>query len=152
MPTTPRPRVALACALALPLLLAGCAGAVEVGVPGAAGSPACTAASEHWPQELSGQAPVETDPSDPAVRAWGDPAIVARCGVPAMPPTDEQCVVVDEIGWVAEDLGDGTRLTSFGHDPAIEVIVPQEQGPGPLLLPAFSEAVEELPTNGRECS
>ena len=61
-------------------------------------------------------------------------------------------VVVDEVGWVAEDLGDGTRLTSFGHEPAIEVIVPQEQGPGPLLLPAFSEAVEELPTNGRECS
>ena len=59
---------------------------------------------------------------------------------------------MDEIGWVAEELGDGTRLTTYGHDPAIEVIVPDEHGPGPLLLPAFSDAVEELPTNGRECA
>lgn len=124
----------------------------EVGIPLRADDPACAAASTHWPDEVDGETTRETDPSDPAVRAWGDPAVVARCGVPAMPPTQDQCVVVDEIGWVAEDLGDGTRLTSFGHDPAIEVIVPQVHGPGPLLLPAFSDAVRELPTNGRECS
>lgn len=125
---------------------------VEVGIPLRAGDPACTAASGHWPEEVDGEASRVTEPSAAAVRAWGDPAIVARCGVPAMPPTQDQCVVIDGIGWVAEDLGDGARLTTYGHDPAIEVIVPQEQGPGPLLLPAFSDAVRELPSNGRECS
>lgn len=139
-------------ALSAALLLAGCGDAVEVGVPADAGSRACTAASMHWPQTLAGQEMRQTDPSDPAVRAWGDPAIVARCGMPPMPPTEDTCVVVDDIGWVAQDLGDGTRMTSFGQDPAIEVIVPAEQGPAPLLLPAFSAAVEELPTNGMTCS
>lgn len=136
----------------MPLLLAGCGGAVEVGVPDAADSPPCVAAAKHWPSALADLEVRETDPADPGVRAWGDPAIVARCGMPALGPTQEQCVVVDEIGWVAEELGDGTRLTTYGYDPAIEVIVPDEHGPGPLLLPAFSKAVEELPTNGRECA
>lgn len=127
-------------------------GPVEVGMPPAADHPACVAAARHWPEELQGLVPRETEPSGPSIRAWGDPAIVARCGMPALGPTQDQCVVVDEIGWVAEELGDGTRLTTYGHDPAIEVIVPDEHGPGPLLLPAFSDAVEELPTNGRECA
>lgn len=127
-------------------------GPTEVAMPPAADHPACTAAAEHWPDELQGLTPRETEPSHPSIRAWGDPAVVARCGMPAMPPTEDQCVVVDEIGWVAEDLGGATRLTSFGRDPAIEVIVPGEQGPGPLLLPAFSDAVEQLPTNDYTCS
>lgn len=121
-------------------------------MPPAGDSPGCAAAAEHWPERLSDLEARETDPSSPAIRAWGDPAVVARCGMPAMPPTEAQCVVVNDIGWVAEELGDGTRLTSFGRDPAIEVIVPDEHGPGPLLLPAFASAVEELPTNGYECS
>ena len=136
----------------MPLLLAGCGGAVEVGVPDAADSPPCVAAAKHWPSTLNDLEVRETDPADPGVRAWGDPAIVARCGMPALGPTQDQCVVVDEIGWVAEELGDGTRLTTYGHDPAIEVIVPEEHGPAPLLLPAFSDAVEELPTNDYRCS
>lgn len=152
MPTPARPRRRIALALCLPFVLAGCGSAVDVGIPQAADSAECAAASTHWPSTLSGEEGRETDPSDPAVRAWGDPAIVARCGLPGLPPTEEQCIVVDDIGWVAEDLGDGTRLTSFGHDPAIEVIVPKDQGPGPLLMPAFSDAVKELPTNGLECS
>lgn len=141
--------LALVCALPL---LAGCGGAVEVGVPDAADSPPCVAAAEHWPDRLGDLEVRETDPSATGVRAWGDPAVVARCGMPAMPPTEEQCVVVDDIGWVAEELGDGTRLTTFGYDPAIEVIVPEAHGPGPLLLPAFADAVAQLPTNGRTCS
>lgn len=125
---------------------------MEVGIPPAADSPACTAAAERWPTDVSGLEPRETTPSSPAIKAWGDPAVVARCGMPAMPPTEEQCVVVNGIGWVAEDLGDGARLTTFGRDPAIEVIVPGEHGPGPLLLPAFSAAVKELPTNDYTCT
>lgn len=152
MPTTLRSRAALGGVLALPLLLGACSGAVEVGVPQHADGAACTAAAKHWPDELGDLEPRETDPSSPAVRAWGDPAVVARCGQPPVAPTEDACVVVDDIGWVAEELDGGTRLTSFGHDPAIEVIVPEEQGPGPLLLPAFADAVEQLPTNGLECT
>lgn len=133
------------------LVLAGC-GSVDVALPARADSSACDAAADHWPEELAGLDPTETDPSDPAIRAWGDPAVIARCGMPALGPTKEQCVVVDEVDWVAQELSDGTKMTSFGRDPAIEIIVPQEHGPGPLLLPAFTEAVQELPRNGLTCT
>ena len=139
--------------LAAVLVLGGCSSAVEVGVPEDAGHEACTQAGAQWPDEVSGDLePVETDPDDPAVAAWGDPAVIARCGMPALGPTEDQCIVVDGVDWVAEELDDGTRLTAFGRDPAIEVIVPEEHGPAPLLLPAFSDAVKELPRNDYSCT
>lgn len=139
-------------AVVIMLVLSGCSSAVDVRLPGAAGSAACGAAGAQWPVEVGGLATVETDPSDPAVHAWGEPAVVARCGVPALGPTTDDCVVVDGVDWVAEDLDDGTRLTTFGRDPAIEVLVPDAHGPAPLLLPAFAEAAAELPRNDLACT
>ncbi len=134
------------------LLLSGCSSAVEVAIPPEADHEACVAASERWPDEVKGQSGGETDPSDPAVATWGEPPIVARCGMPPLGPTEDECVVVDGIDWVAEDLDDGTRLTTFGRDPAIEVIVPQEHDPAPLILPAFSDAATQLPRTDYACS
>ena len=59
------------------------------------------------------------------------------CGLPAPAPTTDSCVVVDGVDWVVRELTDGTAVT-FGREPAIEVLVPQEHGPVPLLLPAFA--------------
>lgn len=148
----PSPRRLLAPLLVAGLLLSGCSSAVEVAIPPAADHEACVAASAQWPDEVKGQGEDETDPSDPAVAAWGEPPIIARCGMPPVGPTEDECVVVDGIDWVAEDLDDGTRLTTFGRDPAIEVIVPQEHDPAPLLLPAFSDAATQLPRTDYACS
>lgn len=131
--------------------LSGCSSAVEVSVPGAAGSAACAASARHWPATVSGMARRDTSPASPGVRAWGDPAVVARCGVPALAPTTDECVEVDGVGWVAQPLSDGTRFTSFGTDPAIEVLVPRAHGPEPLLLPAFTAAAQALPHTGLAC-
>lgn len=148
-----RARAAAASSIALGgLLLTACGGPVEVAVPVAADAPACADVSEYWPDEIAGMSPTETDPDHPAVIAWGDPAVIARCGMPALGPTENQCIVVNGVDWVAEDLGDGTKLTTFGREPAIEVLVPEEHGPGPLLLPAFEEAAKQLPTNDYACS
>ncbi len=86
-----------------------------------------------------------------AAGAWGNPAVIARCGVPALAPTATPCIEVDGIGWIPQDLSDGTRLTTFGTDPALEVLVPAAHGPAPLLLPAFDAAAMALPRNGLEC-
>ncbi len=91
-----------------------------------------------------------TDPRD--VRQWGDPAIIATCGWPALGPTSDQCLDVDGVDWVAHELSDGVRFTTFGRDPAIEVLVPDAYAPAPLLLPAFNPAARALPENGRTCS
>ncbi len=86
------------------------------------------------------------------IRVWGDPAIIATCGWPALGPTSDQCLDVDGVDWVAQPLSDGVRFTTFGRDPAIEVLVPNAYAPAPLLLPAFNPAAKALPTNNRTCS
>ena len=80
----------------------------------------------------------DTDPDSPGVAAWGDPAVIARCGVAALGPTDTECLEVDGVGWIPDPLSDGTRFTSFGTDPALEVLVPKAYAPEPLLLPVFA--------------
>ncbi len=131
-------------------VLSACSSAVEVAVPAGAG-PACAAAAGRWPASVSGMARRDTSPSSPAVAAWGDPAVIARCGVAALAPTSTECVEVDGVGWIPEPLSDGTRFTSFGTDPAVEVLVPKAYAPEPLLLPAFAAVASALPRNGLRC-
>ena len=93
----------------------------------------------------------DTTPDSRSVAAWGDPAVVARCGVAAPGPTDVECVEVDGVGWIPESLSDGIRFTTFGTEPAIEVLVPAAYPPEPLLLPTFGTAAKALPRNGLVC-
>ncbi|NHA68161.1 DUF3515 family protein [Phycicoccus flavus] len=136
-----------AAATAAAVLLSGCSSAVEVAVPGAGA--AC--GEVPWPSTVSGLDRRATDPTDPAVAAWGDPAVVARCGVAAPGPTSTECLEVDGAGWIPEPLSDGTRFTSFGTQPALEVLVPSAYDPAPLLLPAFTAAAKALPRNDLRC-
>ena len=77
--------------------------------------------------------------------------VVARCGVAALAPTETECLEVDGVGWIPEELSDGIRFTSFGTDPALEVLVPRDYAPEGLLLPAFADAASALPGNGLAC-
>ncbi|MGA8047907.1 MAG: DUF3515 family protein [Dermatophilaceae bacterium] len=129
--------------------MTACSAAVEVAAPDLATDPAC--ASVAWPQTVSGLERTATDPEGSWVAAWGDPAVIARCGLPALEPTTFDCVDVDGTDWVVRELSDGTAMSTYGTDPAIEVLVPAEYGPGPLLLPAFGAVVRDLPDNGRSC-
>ncbi len=54
-------------------------------------------------------------------------------------------------GWIPQALSDGTRFTSFGTDPAVEVLVPKTYAPEPLLLPVFAPVAKALPGNGLAC-
>ncbi|QKE84220.1 DUF3515 family protein [Arthrobacter sp. NEB 688] len=129
------------------VLLCGCSSAVEVSVPG--GAAGC--GDPRWPATVGGQERRDTDPAGGAVAAWGDPAIVARCGVGALAPTETECIEVDGVGWIPSELTDGTRFTTFGTDPALEVLVPSAYDPAPLLLPAFDEVAQALPRNDLRC-
>lgn len=131
-------------------LLAGCSAPVEVGVPDEADSPAC--AQIRWPQTVAGQGRVITSPREGWVAAWGDPAIITRCGLPALEPTALDCVDVDGIDWIVREFPDGMGMSTYGTDPALEVLVPDAYGPGPLVLPAFSEIARSLPRTGQQCT
>jgi len=132
-------------------VLSGCSSAVEVTAPPQARSAACAAAADRWPATVSGKGRVDTTADTDAVAAWGDPPVIARCGLSALGPTTEQCLDVDGVDWVVRQASDGAVFTTFGRDPAIEVLVPRAYAPEPLLLPAFGPAVTALPSNGRTC-
>jgi hypothetical protein len=153
--STPRrtTRAGLLTALgALALLLGGCSSGVEVSVPAGASSPACAAVAARWPTTVGGKAAVETSPADPAVHAWGDPPVIARCGLPEPGPTTDQCLGVSGVDWVAHRLSDGVRFITYGRSPAVEVLVPSDYGPEPLLLGAFTRAAQAVPQGERRCS
>ncbi|MER7071290.1 hypothetical protein [Terrabacter sp. NPDC000476] len=130
--------------------LSGCSRAPEVALAPQARAPVCTAVP--WPADVSDRARVATTPDDPSVAAWGDPALIARCGLDPLGPTTDDCVTVDGVDWVVRSLSDGSAATTYGRDPAVEVLAPAAYGAVPLLLPAFSAAARALPENGRHCS
>jgi hypothetical protein len=139
------------------LLVLGVAGAVlsavwprgvDVAVPSYRGT-GCDPVG--WPSQVGGHELVSTSPLSSRAAAWGDPAVIATCGWPALGPTDQECLDVDGVYWVVESLSDGVRFTTYGREPAIEVLVPHAYAPEPLLLPAFGPAAKGLPSNGREC-
>ena len=87
----------------------------------------------------------------PTVHAWGDPAIIARCGVTSPGPTASGCVSVDGIDWVGSKLSDGGRYVTYGRTPAIEVLVPSKYDNLPPLG-AFTEAAKQIPQGSHRCS
>jgi hypothetical protein len=141
-------------------LLSGCSDAVEVTPPPHV--TACEPATAQWPTRVAdresravdvvgGEGLGEVIGREADAKAWGDPAVIASCGWPALGPTDKECLDVDGVYWVVEQLSDGVKFTTFGRDPAIQVLVPDAYKPEPLLLPAFGPGAEALPTNGRSC-
>lgn len=117
--------------------------------PDEAAHPAC--AQVPWPQDVSGHERTATSPEGPWVAAYGDPAIIARCGLPALEPTTLDCVNVDGVDWIMREFSDGVALSTYGTDPALEVLVPDTYGPGALMLPAFTEAAQSLPQTEQHC-
>ena len=132
------------------MLLGACSRAPQVALAPASAAPACASAA--WPATVAGRDRVTTDPESGSVAAWGDPALIARCGLAALGPTTDDCVTVDGVDWVVRSLSDGSMATTYGRDPAIEVLAPSAYGPVPLLLPAFTPVASSLPQNGRHCS
>ena len=149
---TPVPaRVLGALGIAAAVALTGCSSAVDVSAAPGAGSPGCLEAAQAWPGTVSGLERREVAGGARGAAAWGDPPIIARCGVAAVGPTTAGCLEVDGVGWVGEELSDGTRMTTFGTDPAIEVLVPGAYGEAGMHLPVFTAAAKALPTNGLHC-
>lgn len=131
------------------VVLSGCTATPDVSAAPSADHPAC--ASPEWPTSVSGHDRVITSPELPSVAAWGDPAIIARCGLPALSPTTLECLTVNGVDWVLRPLSDGSAATTYGTDPAIEVLVPAAYGAAGMHLPVFTPVAEQLPHNGRRC-
>lgn len=124
---------------------------VPVSAPPAATDPACARLAERLPATVRRHGRVPTTSPSPAVAAWGRPAVVWRCGVSPPGPTSRDCLSVDGVDWVEVPLDDGTAFTTYGRDPAVQVLVPHDGSPDPLILPTFSAVVSTQPQGLRRC-
>src|SRR5699024_3799204 len=104
------------------LALTACTSLVEdiEGTPNAT-DPLCAEAMVAMPEESAGHERRRTDSQSTA--AWGEPAAaVFRCGVQRSGPTTDECVSANGVDWVAREEGTNWRITTYGHEPAMEVL------------------------------
>lgn len=113
--------------------LAACGGPVDVDVPdlSSADRATCDAFAADLPATLGGEQKVEIEPADAPAAAYGDPAIVVRCGVPAPEGFDltAACETADGVGYFIpdeqyEDQDLDLTITAAGYRPRVEVTVP----------------------------
>jgi hypothetical protein len=141
-----------ATATSVTVLVSSCAGAVDVAPPAdvePASAQVCADLADSLPDTVTDLDLRATEPESPLTSAWGDPAIVLRCGVPrpdALTRTS-QLVSVDGVDWFAEELTQGYVFTTYGRQVFVEVTVPDDYDPeiGPVteLSSAVAETVPE---------
>ncbi|WP_323793441.1 DUF3515 domain-containing protein [Nocardioides sp.] len=155
----------LVTAVPLVLLLAACSGGpVSVATPDLDGSDraACEALVADLPDTLADELPREIEPVDALGAAYGDPAIVVRCGV-AVPANFNQasssCEVANGVGWFVApeefiDQDADVTLTAAGYRPVVEVRVPGGYRPdGPAAAIAqLAAAIDEHLTLVENCN
>ena len=133
-------------------LLTACGGsAVSVTPADGHADPLCAKVADLWPAKVAGQERRSVSTKGGTEAAWGDPAIIARCGVTS-PGADEHCVDANGVDWVQSDLSDGRRYTTYGREPAIEVLVPKESKADASTLAAFAPAAKKIAQGERRCS
>jgi len=149
----PRRALSLAVALGIAVTATGCSRAVKV-VPldGADENPVCAQVAALWPDTVGGQPSRITAADSNTVAAWGDPAIIARCGATPPGPTTDQCLDIEGVDWISVPIDDGVRFTTYGRDPAIQVLVPQEYATEALVMPAFTAAADAVPQTLGSCT
>lgn len=142
--------------------LAACGGPVEVDVPDL--SPAdrstCDAFTAALPATLAEQERDDVEPSDAPAAAYGDPAIVVRCGVPEPDGFDltASCEQANGVGYFIpneqyDDQGLDLTITAAGYRPRIEVVVPAEYRPNaaPAAMAVLAPLVKEHLTLVDDC-
>lgn len=150
MRTTTRPAIAVAI-LGAVLALSGCSPTVALQPAEDAENTACAQVIVGLPETVAGLAQRKTDAQ--GTSAWGEPtAIILRCGVPVPPPTAEYpCFTIDGVDWLRDgDDAPNFVFTTYGRDPAVEVIVNGDAASGVDALRDLAFAVSVTPKEG-EC-
>lgn len=110
-----------------------------------AGTAACTALIERLPERVLDRPRTDLDVTGAA--AWGDPAIVLRCGVPPTGPTSNPCLEAGGLDWTFTETKDDFRFVTYGRNPAVEVTLPtsinRTTASGALI--DLAKAVEPIP-------
>jgi hypothetical protein len=116
--------------------LSGCAQTVALSPAEHAADPKCAEIMVRLP-DLVGDLPLR-ETNAQGTGAWGSPtsAVLLRCGVDVPDPTSTlPCVLVDNVYWLRDDTDAPNYVfTTYGRDPATEVIVDRDKmSPGSAL-------------------
>jgi hypothetical protein len=113
----------------------------------------CERLNTDLPRSVDGQDRRATTPHSVVTAAWGDPAVVLRCGVPrpaGLQPTS-QFVTVDGIDWLPEQRADGYTFTTVGRAAYVEASVPSAYAPEVNALADLAGAISRtIPPVGKE--
>jgi hypothetical protein len=144
MPALPRAPKTLVAAVALLAGLSGCAaGVVDV-------DPADDAANARCADVMLALPPLvaeneQRDTNSQATSAWGDPSkVVLRCGVVVPGPTTDPCVTVNDVDWVIREGDPAWTATTYGRDPAVEVLFDPEVVASSTVLVELGDAVSRV--------
>ncbi len=138
------------------VLIVGCSpDAVRVEPPSAdaAALTVCERLDPELPERVDDAEQRPTRPTSPLTAAWGEPALVLRCGVarpPGLGPMSE-VLEVEGVEWFLVESDAGYTFTTVGRAANVEVTVPSEvdrsEATAPLvdLAPAITSVVSEVP-------
>lgn len=154
-----RPRRAVAAllgllAFVLALTLSGCTPTVSLHPGPAATATQCAALIVRLPATLGSAAKRETDAQGTA--AWGDPqSVVLRCGVDRVPAA--YCQTINGVDWTVRALPGGGQnpryvLTTYGRNPATEVVVDTARIHSSDAMPPISTAVADAVKATAHCA
>lgn len=119
---------------------------------------ACATLVEALPEQVSDQPRRETS-GNPLGAAWGDPAIVLRCGVGTPEGYDKfaACQTVNDLDWFVptatiEDQDADVVMSTIGRKPAVEVVVPSTYRPPDAVMVDLGQAIKQHTRVTRRCS
>ena len=131
------------------LVLTACAAAVPLQPAADATNSSCADLIVHLPVMVADQPERETNAQ--GTGAWGDPAtVLLHCGVDVPGPTTLPCRSINGIDWIEDDSdAPQYRFTTYGRDPATEVVIDSEKVSGSTVLVDLAGAVSNIPATGK---
>ncbi len=131
------------------LLLTGCTAVVPLQPATDASNPGCADLIVHLPTTVADQPERETNAQ--ATGAWGSPAtVLLHCGVDVPAPTTLPCRSINGIDWIEDDSAAPMyRYTTYGRDPATELVIDSEKVSGSTVLVDLASAVSNIPATGK---
>ncbi|MBG6216832.1 hypothetical protein IWX75_001276 [Arthrobacter sp. CAN_A6] len=134
---------------ALLLATTACAPVVNVEPAVDAANAACAEVMVALPPQVAENEQRETNSQ--ATSAWGDPSkVVLRCGVEVPGPTTDPCVSVNDVDWVLQEGDTAWTATTYGRDPAVEVLFNPDEVASSTVLVELGGPVSAIEQD-REC-
>ena len=131
---------------------------IEDPAPGAEAARTCAALVDALPSSVDGAQRRDVEPAGVAAAAWGDPAIVLRCGVRRPDGLDEfaTCQEANGVGWyVPEEQITGSPLpltiTTVDREVYVEVSLPEESWPPANAMVDLAAAIKQTVPQTSPC-